>query len=596
MKFDMRSVQSVGLSFGEKSKRLIIDFISTFFLFHLIRFLVSYFFFIPFLPGFLYFWFLLNIVLLVVCQQTLGSYFFGAKLINQSDGGVFWIRIILSELFTSLPGVLCIVFCFIRYIPVNLSGLSLRHLLSTILWGLAIIIILSSVMVLFRAKIFKIKMIKYAFANGANSLKYARQRVIIVYSLLLLFGGISRFFHTFFTNDIERVRLSYAKLPLNLDLKNNIFDLWDWIFYTVPRPSIQSVREYTSFLEVNRKNINDYVISLFDKYDHVILCERLHPEMTQYDMIYNLVTDIRFVEKVGNVFTEIGNVESRRAYKVFTDTDFPNDTLFQQALSSFMMENQTYYLLWDNTNWFEFLKKISQFNHKRKRKVEILFSDRANWKYNDKNYNRDSLMANNIITTIKKDTLKKSLTIMNYRHAYLIGSANCGYFISTEFPGKVANILINTVGWDMCPLQSGKWDVAFEQMPEAAYAFDLKNTSFGKDRFDHYIFLDSLSKLQYEDMFSVIIYYQTLYLHYIGHGFPYMMQPENIKTLKERATKLDEEFNEEVYRLSNGYIRGLKIRYFVVNLLDNIFFIWNLIWGVGMLIYLSASCLKQRNT
>ena len=55
-------------------------------------------------------------------------------------------------------------------------------------------------------------------------------------------------------------------------------------------------------------------MELFDKYDHVILCERHHQEMTQDDMIFDLITDKRFVDKVGVVFTEIGCAESRKAW------------------------------------------------------------------------------------------------------------------------------------------------------------------------------------------------------------------------------------------------------------------------------------------
>lgn len=592
----MRNAQSTGLTFGEKFKKLIIDFTSVFFLFQIIRFLVSYFCFIPFLPGLLIFWLVYNIISLGVWQQTLGCSFFDTRLVNQSSGSTFLIRIALRELFTSLPGILWIIFCFVRYIPVNIRGLFSDPLLTVIPWGTVIIIVILTLIALFRVKILKVKMIKKTFIKRTNSLRYARKRVMIIYAILLLFAGVSRYFHTCLTNDIEKVRSSYAKLPLKLDPNNNMFDLWDWICYTVPRPSTQSVQEYTNFLKINRKDINDYIFSLFDKYDHVILCERLHPEMTQYDMIYDLVTDSRFVEKIGHVFTEVGNVDSRESYKELTNTDLPNDTVFQQALSSFMMENQSFYLLWSSTNWFEFLEKMSQFNHNKEKQVEILFTDRANWRYNDKNYNRDSLMANNIITTIKKDTLKKSLTIMNYRHAYLRDDRNCGHLMSMEFPEKVANVLINSVGWDMCPLQSGKWDAAFEQMPEDTYAFDLKESPFGKDRFDHYFFDSPLTKLRYEDMFTGVIFYKPLYLHYTGFGFPYMLQPGNLKILRERSFKLGEEFNENLYYGDNAYLRCLKLPYFVTNLLDNIFFVLNIIWGVGMLIYLSVVCARTKES
>lgn len=593
----MKNIQNNDSTFWEKFKILLIDFTSVFFLFHIFRFFVSYFSFISFLPSFLILWLAYNMILLGVWQHTLGSSFLGLRLVNQSKGNAFRIRIVMRELFTSCPGILLIVFCFIRYIPANLKGFPIGLLAARIIpWAAVGILVILFFIILFRMRIFKVKMAKNISIERINSLKHTRKRIIIIYSILLLFAGLSRYFHTCFTNDVANVRSFCEKLPFKSDPNNNILDLLDWSYYTAPRPTIQSVQEYTNFLKTNRKNINDYIFSLFDKYDHVILCERMHPEMTQYDMIYDLVTDSRFVDKVGHVFTEIGNIDSRKAYEKLTNTNFSNDTVFQQALSSFMMENQSYHLLWSNTNWFNFLSKMYYFNHNKEKKVEILFTDRASWKFNDKRYERDQLMADNIISTIKKDTLKKSLIIMNYRHAYLRGEDNCGYYVSKKFPGKVANLLINTNGIDMFPLQTGKWDVAFEQMPEDAYAFDLKDSPFGKDSFDHFIFFSPLTKLRYEDMFTGVIYYKPLYLHYTGNGFPYMMQPNNIETLKKRALKLGEPFNENYYHSSNGYLRVLKIQYFAINLFDNLYFVWTLIWGVGILIYLSIVFIKTNKT
>ena len=40
--------------------------------------------------------------------------------------------------------------------------------------------------------------------------------------------------------------------------------------------------------------------------DIVILCERVHPETTQYDMILNLVSNSGFIDKGGHIYTELG--------------------------------------------------------------------------------------------------------------------------------------------------------------------------------------------------------------------------------------------------------------------------------------------------
>ena len=357
-----------------------------------------------------------------------------------------------------------------------------------------------------------------------------------------------------------------------------------------------SVGRYVDFLKDNRKDINDYVMGLFDKYDHVILCERHHQEMTQYDMIYNLVTDKRFVDKVGVMFTEIGCVESRKAYKEFVDTTYPNDTLVEKGLASFMTENQSVHLLWPNTNWFSFLKRMYYFNHHNPKQVEILFADRI-WLDRSMLEARDSIMADNIISTILSDSIQKSLIIMNYRHAYLI-SGNCGNYISQKFPDKVANVMINFGKADLIsailkpgnemikPIQYGKWDVAFEQIEDSDFAFDFSESPFGKDRFDHFFIpTSSVNTLQYQDIFNGFIYYKAPEEQYTSLGYPYIFDSGNIKKLKNREQILKgysleswgflkdglivtegKEIYYEIYQMENFVFLGVCILSFILNL------------------------------
>ena len=48
------------------------------------------------------------------------------------------------------------------------------------------------------------------------------------------------------------------------------------------------------FVETQEQTPVEYTLSLFGKYDIVVLCERAHPETTQYNMIFELVSDKRF--------------------------------------------------------------------------------------------------------------------------------------------------------------------------------------------------------------------------------------------------------------------------------------------------------------
>lgn len=587
----MENTQNARLSFGKRLKIWIVDFTAVFFFFHILHFLISYFYFLPFLPSFLIIWILYYIISFSVWKQTLGSAFLGAYIVRRDHKNISWFRIFLRE-WCSLPGILLIIW----YIFFD-SPFYYRECYPLVLFAIRFIIIFSLfIIALFRVKVFNIKLVPNKHIDK-NRKKQVKKQVLITYLTLLLCAVGARYFHTSYTNDIEKMKTCAIESSYHsIYSKNhgNFWDYWDWGWYAAPRPTAHSVKKYTNFLNDNRQDINDYIFSLYEEYDHVILCERLHPEMTQYDMIYDLLTDSRFTEKVGNVFTEIGNVDSRDAYRTLVDTSFPDTTRFEQALSSFMMENQSFHLFWDNTNWFDFLKKIYYYNQDKEQKVDILFTDRANWVYNDKKYNRDKLMADNIISTIQAQNLNKSLTIMNYRHAYLEhdlrGDVNCGGFMAEAFPGKVANVLINTIAGRfmfLTPIQYGKWEVAFEQISENGFAFQLSDSPFGKDKFDHFLPISLLSKKTYEDMFTGVIYYKPLYEHIMGNGFPYMMQPTNIEILKERAARLNESLYENYYKsLGNGHVTNSKVIYFGINLIDNCFFILNLIIGLGMLLYL----------
>lgn len=499
------------LSFLQRCLVFLIDATTAFFLYHIAAWIISYFYFFPFFHGLLLIWVLYYIVGYWACGQTLGLAFFHARLADGGGRCPLGMRIVLREAFTSLPAiVLWTVGWHYLFIPLSL-----------------LICLLCCALAVFRKKVFKISFVR-SDSYRLLSERLSGKRIIGAYLILMVVATAARVVNTVSTNSI--------------DFLTNAFQ------YAAPRPTLHSVGKYVSFLEKDGcQNINDYVLGLFKTYDHVILCERNHQEMTQYDMIYNLVTDQRFVDSVGVLFTEVGNVDSRTAYKEFVNTPFPNDTTVEKGLASFLMENQTVHLLWPNTNWFHFLKKMYYFNHGRDKQVDILFADR-NWLDRSLLDTRDSVMADNIIATIKADSLKKSLTIMNYRHAYLT-PGNCGYYLKRAFPGKVANVMINSSSVSLPALlwgkempvllQHGKWDVACEQVGDSAFAFDFAGSPFGKDVFDHFVLPWSpLNAKHYQDMFTGFIYYKPLSEQYISLGYNHMFDPENMEKLKERNSVL----------------------------------------------------------
>ena len=176
-------------------------------------------------------------------------------------------------------------------------------------------------------------------------------------------------------------------------------------------------------------------------------------------------------------------------------------------------------------------------------------------------------MGDNIISTIESDTIKKSLIIMNYRHAFLT-RGNVGFYLNRKYPGNVANVMINTPTPTrlFSPVQNGYWDVAIEQVTPVEYAFDFNGSPFGEDNFD-YAFASRKFGLKYKDMFTGIIFYKSLKEQYTSDGFNYIFEPENLKKIEERAKLLPEEalnpykFLQEGNRVKKGIeLYGVVVR------------------------------------
>jgi len=56
------------------------------------------------------------------------------------------------------------------------------------------------------------------------------------------------------------------------------------------------------------------------------------------------------------------------------------------------------------------------------------------------------------------------------------------------------------------PIHKGKWDLAIEINQNIPFGFDLKNSPFGKDHFDMYPLKGAKVNLNYEDIFTGMIF------------------------------------------------------------------------------------------
>ncbi len=316
---------------------------------------------------------------------------------------------------------------------------------------------------------------------------------------------------------------------------------------------------YVEFLKKEQTRAKDYVLDLFEEKDIVIICERFHPELTQYNLIVDIAKDPRFIKNVGNIFIEVcGRNQEKKIDLLLKSNNLNNKSL--DSLTIDIIRNSDFYPLWNNYNFYFLLKELQQINSRLNNNQKInlfptdLFVDWENmdtlkykefWNSID---DRDSLIADFIINKfniIQKKKRKKILVIMNYRHAF--GHKfrypnhkkpnNVGRFLFDRFQTKVANILLNTLAVDSSnvnkfrAISDGKWDASFKYLNIDNIGFNLNNSPFGADYFDLWPFKTTFT---YADVFDGYIYYNSVENFKLVRGIPNIVDSVFLPELKRR--------------------------------------------------------------
>jgi len=305
---------------------------------------------------------------------------------------------------------------------------------------------------------------------------------------------------------------------------------------------INSISPYVTYLNGQNQSAKDYILDLFNDHDIVIICERLHGEMTQYDLLADIISDKRFIEKVGNVFTEVGVSTLNPSLNKFLHTkDLAPDTVENRIVH--FQRNCSFWPIWDNKNYSCFLHALYSINNSLPAEdaINVYPSDLPfSWEGADSLTmlklrimiaGRDSTMASQIIARFNEirnsnQKRKKALVIMNYRHAFsqeffISGHSlkNTAYFLFKQYGNRVANVLFNTVGTTndgFNLLQDGKWDAAFKLLNKENIGFDFRNSTFGKDSFDLWPYR---SDFTYQDVFTGFIFFQPIEKHHTIEGY-----------------------------------------------------------------------------
>ena len=324
------------------------------------------------------------------------------------------------------------------------------------------------------------------------------------------------------------------------------------------------IEKYVDFINDCDTSPVDYVIGLFDRYDIVILGERDHRDTTQYDLVEQIISDSRFIDKVGHVMTEVGVCNMTETVDCIVNARYTSDQEFEAALWN-VYKNIDYTPLWENTNFYQYLYSVYRINKHlpSAKKIHISFTDvpfswnqtegLAHEQFQDFLHvwgHKDIIMGNNALTEIYKlfdgsEPRKKALIIFNSPHSFSIGanrqsSPSAGQIIIDRFPGRVANVAINWAkrqdGYRGLT-QNGKWDAAFAACGNKSIGFDLAQTPFGEDCFDlrpGYF----KKRLKYKEVYIGFIFYKPVEEWMFGIGIPNIYDVSFVDELARRDSEI----------------------------------------------------------
>ena len=394
-----------------------------------------------------------------------------------------------------------------------------------------------------------------------------------------------------------------------------------------------STKPYVDFLKKQHTNPVDYVIGLYDKYDIVVLCERAHPEMTQWDFIYDIIRDPRFIHNVGHVFTEYGQVGMQDYLNKFMLTDSLSETEVHDHVIH-IMRNMPVWPSWTNFNLYQYLTRLYYLNQKLspENRVQHHFTDAAvDWSsiktnndYKDYQkkclWNRDEIMANTIIeemTCLSKSAFKepKCLVIMNYRHAMDltdrlpdIQRGNTYEFLKDSFGNRAANVLINTRFIISVPIAGGVWDAAFEKNGNKALGFNFQGSPFGTCYFDLFPFdilfqplrknncPSSNGSLRYRDVFTGFVFTHPIKDQYFQSNTPGYFDGFEEEYIRRSACLSDENkkgADIEMQLLNHESPDAIQkhIEFTIETIIELFFYCFS---GIGLLIGIAAFVFRRR--
>ena len=334
---------------------------------------------------------------------------------------------------------------------------------------------------------------------------------------------------------------------------------------SIPGVHTFKLEEYTEFLQTQNTSPKDYVFSLFEHSDIVILGERDHRDTTQYVLFLDIISDSRFIEDIGHVYTEVGVVNMTPEANRFIKGNYSTEDEFREAFRDYY-RYEDFNPLWEKYNRYQFLKGLYDINSclPESKKITLGLTDMEfSWKgmtpkkyrdfSNDMNQSwshRDSIMAYNFMNLYEKQEpvkgKRKALLITSKPHAEnsrlffnIKGVSNefrrVGSYIKEVYEDNCKIVAMNFyradnyMGLPVGLSAFGLWDAAFELTGNNPVGFDLKDNIFGLTT------SDCVSFLKWEDLFDGYIFYIPFYDFVLVMGVPYVVDRKFSKELIHRA-------------------------------------------------------------
>lgn len=333
----------------------------------------------------------------------------------------------------------------------------------------------------------------------------------------------------------------------------------------------KELKPFVDFLQQRKfHTAKEYIMQKFNEKDIVIISERHHADMAQYDFILEVLKDQNFK---GNIYTEVGCSNNyKRINRFLLNSQLSEKEKEKELLSIY--RDLDYEVIWEKYNYYHLLSSIFEINKSRDEKDKILlfpldiefdwnsYKCHSHYKMFDEYLEngtipRNEIMGKNFVkfyeyAKIRNPERKKALVIENTYHGYIRipkfsplptqpDIYSTGEYIYKTYPEITTNIYVNYAIQilEKGLTNNGLFDAAFAFTKIDNIGFDLKNTPFGNAEFDLYFFGDGYEQVNFDYVFDGMIFYKPVSEMVLVIGIPNVYPKEFENQFYERIALME---------------------------------------------------------